>query len=359
MHPILAKRERLLLYLALWIVFGLLLATVITVGTRTPFLWAAIFTLPLAMLLGLLSLPYWYLVRVLPADATPLPRLAGTWLGVGFVSLAVWIGVAILWRTLLIRVVTGQWLEWDPTPMTTLLLFNGAIGLFVALLGHYMLAAFDRSVLAERRALELRVLAREAELRSLRGQLDPHFLFNSLNSVAALIGTDAQAARRMCYLMAGFFRKSLGLGGQDSIALAEELSLAETFLAIEEVRFGARLRKRFDVDRDALTLAVPPLVLQPLVENAVHHGVAHLLDGGEVMVRARQRDGLLELAVENPCDPDRPPSRGAGVGLANVRSRINALFGHRASVDVSSAPDSFRVSIVLPASPAVGSACAS
>jgi LytS/YehU family sensor histidine kinase len=151
--------------------------------------------------------------------------------------------------------------------------------------------------------------------------------------------------------MAGFFRKSLALGGQQSIALAEEISLAETFLAIEEVRFGERLRKKFEVDSDALTLAVPPLVLQPLVENAVHHGVAHLVDGGEVMVRARQHDGLLELAVENPCDPDRPPSRGVGVGLANVRSRINALFGHRGSVDVVTTSDNFRVSIVLPASP--------
>ena len=118
------------------------------------------------------------------------------------------------------------------------------------------------------------------------------------------------------------------------------------------MRFGERLRKRFDVAEDALTLAVPPLVLQPLVENAVHHGVAHLLDGGEVTVRARRRDGLLELAVENPCDPDRPPSRGAGVGLQNVRSRIETLFGHRASVDVTAAPNSFRVAIVLPASPA-------
>jgi two-component system sensor histidine kinase AlgZ len=360
MHPILARRERLLLYLSLWVVFGLLLSTVVMVGEHTPFLIAAEWVMPLALMLGLLSLPFWYLVRVLPADTTPLARLAGTWLGVGFVSLAIWIAAGIGWRSLIMRMITGNWVEWDKRPTTILLLFSGAIGLFVALLGNYMLAAFDRSVQAERRALELRVLAREAELRSLRGQLDPHFLFNSLNSVAALIGTDAQAARRMCYLMAAFFRKSLGLGGQQSIPLSEEISLAETFLAIEEVRFGDRLRKKFDVDQDALSLAVPPLVLQPLVENAVHHGVAHLLEGGEVMVRARQRDGLLELAVENPCDPDRPPSRGAGVGLANVRSRIDTLFGHRGSVDVTAAPDSFRVSIVLPASPAaVGRACAS
>jgi two-component system, LytTR family, sensor histidine kinase AlgZ len=360
MHPIVARRERLLLYLALWIGFGVLHAAVIMVGTRTSFLHSVLFTLPLALLLGLLSLPYWYLVRVLPANSTPIMRLAGTWLGVGMVSLAIWLAAAIGWRSLLMRVTYGSWQDWDPTPMTVLLLFSGASPLLVAVLGHYMIAAFDHSAQAERRALELRVLAREAELRSLRGQLDPHFLFNSLNSVAALIGTDAQAARRMCFLMAGFFRKSLGLGGQQSIPLAEEISLAETFLAIEEVRFGERLRKRFDVDREALDLAVPPLVLQPLVENAVHHGVAHLVNGGEVMVRARQRDGLLELAVENPCDPDRPPSRGAGVGLANVRSRIDALFGHRASVDVNSTPDNFRVSIVLPAAPAVGMrACAS
>jgi LytS/YehU family sensor histidine kinase len=98
-------------------------------------------------------------------------------------------------------------------------------------------------------------------------------------------------------------------------------------------------------------LAVPPLVLQPLVENAVHHGVAHLVDGGEITVRARRRDGLLELAVENPCDPERPASRGAGVGLQNVRSRIETLFGHRASVDVNAEPHRFRVAIVLPATP--------
>ena len=352
MHPIVARRERLILYLALWVVFGVLLATVINVGGHTRIVDALKLALPLSLLLGALSLPYWYLVRVLPADMTPLARLAGTWLGVGFVSLAIWVAAGIGWQSLLMRIATGRWIDWDATPVTTLMLFSGAIGLLVALLGHYMLSAFDRSMQAERRALELRVLAREAELRSLRGQLDPHFLFNSLNSVAALIGTDSQAARRMCFLMAGFFRKSLGLGGQQSIPLSEEISLVETFLAIEEVRFGDRLRKKFDVDRDALALAVPPLVLQPLVENAVHHGVAHLVDGGEVVVRARQRDGLLELAVENPCDPDRPPSRGAGVGLANVRSRINALFGHRGSVDVTATPDTFRVSVVLPASPA-------
>ncbi len=349
LHPIVARRERLLLYLAVWLAFGALLAAVVAFRGDTTFVWAAVFTIPLAILLGLQSLSCWYLVQVMPMEETPLPRLVGTWVGAGFVMLAIWVAAALGWAWLLRLTVPQALDDGAANGLTPLLLFSGAVGLLVAVLGHYMLVAFERSTQAERRALELRVLARESELRSLRGQLDPHFLFNSLNSVAALIGTDSQAARRMCFLMSGFFRKSLALGGKQSIALAEELSLAQTFLAIEEVRFGERLRTRFDVADDTLTLSVPPLVLQPLVENAIHHGVAHLLEGGEVTVRAQRRDGLLELVVENPCDPERPASRGAGVGLANVRSRINTLFAHRASVDVTAQPTSFRVAILLPA----------
>lgn len=352
LHPILARRDRRLLYLTVWLGFGVLLAAVVAFRGDTSFAWSTVYAMPLALLLGVQSLSCWYLVQVLPVNETPLVRLTTTWIGAGLFLLAIWVAAALGWARLL-RATVPQALDDEVAyGLAPLLLFSGAVGLLVAVLGHYMLVAFERFTLAERSELEMRVLARESELKSLRGQLDPHFLFNSLNSVAALIGTDAPAARRMCFLMAGFFRKSLALGGKQALSMAEELSLAETFLAIEEVRFGERLRKRFEVEEDVLTLSVPPLVLQPLVENAVHHGIAHLLEGGEVVVTAKRRDSLLEIVVENPCDPDRPPSRGAGVGLANVRSRIDALFGHRASVDVTAGTNSFRVAILLPAQPA-------
>ncbi len=352
MHPILAHRRRLALYLVLWLAFGVLLAGVVAWSGNAPLAWGLRFALPVAVLLGFLTLSCWYLVRSLPAGETPWPRLVGTWLGAGVVTLAVWVAAGMAWGRFLLGGVPQTIADRAIAALAPLLVFAGAVGFALAGVGHYLSAAFERSRAAERRALELQVHAREAELRSLKAQLDPHFLFNSLNSVAALIGTDAPAARRMCFLMAGFFRKSLGLGRQESIALGEEVYLAETYLAIEEVRFGARLRSVFDVSEDALSLAVPPLVLQPLVENAVHHGIAHLIDGGQIRVGARRREGLLELAVENPCDPERPASRGAGVGLGNVRARLEALFGHRVSVDVQSSPESFRVAILLPAQPA-------
>ena len=348
MHPILAHRGRLLLYLAVWVVFGALLAGVIAFRSDLSLAWALAFALPLGVLLGMQALSSWYLVQMLPPGEVPLARLAATWGGTGALLLAIWLWLALGWAWVLNA--SGLFARTpDASALAPFLLFSGSVGLGMVVLGHYTVAAFERSRQAEHRALELRVLAREAELRFLRGQLDPHFLFNSLNSVAALIGSDAAAARSMCYLVADFFRKSVRLGMQQSIALHEELSIAETFLAIEQIRFGARLRKRFEIEDDVRNLAVPALVLQPLVENAVHHGIAHLLEGGEVTVTARRRGALLELTVDNPCDPERPASRGTGVGLGNVRARIASLFEHRASVDVEVSPERFRVLILLPA----------
>ena len=348
MHPILRRRSRLLLYLAVWVAFGLLLDVVLVFGGADP-QWSTMFTVPLAVLLGLQSLAFWYLVQSMPPGETPVLRMTFTWLAAGIVSLAVWLLAAFAWVQFLLP--EGQQdsaYPGSPYAAFPLLAFAGAIGILLAVLGHYLAGAFQRSRDAERRALELQVLARESELKSLRAQLDPHFLFNSLNSVAALIGTDPAAARQMCFLMAQFFRKSLSLGRQQSIPLAEEITLIETFMSIERVRFGDRLRAKIDIAEDVRNVTVPPLVLQPLVENAVHHGVAHLLEGGEVNVTARQRQTFLEIVVENPCDPDRPPSRGTGMGLANVRSRVETLCGNRASVDVDARDTSFRVSILLP-----------
>lgn len=347
MHPIFKHRGRLLMYLGVWVVFGLLLTVVFVFGGGAPLDWSLEFAVPVAVVLGLQSLPFWYVVQAMPPDDTPVARMAIIWGVAGLASLLVWIGLAYAWAMWLLP--EGEQYGASAAGMLPLLIFAGAIGISLAVLGHYLAGAFQRSRNAERRALELQVLAREAELKSLRAQLDPHFLFNSLNSVAALIGNDTAAARQMCFLMAQFFRKSLTLARQQAIPLSEEVSLAETFLAIEKVRFGDRLRTSFDIADDVKNVSVPPLMLQPLVENAVHHGVAHMLEGGEVCVQARRREGFLELVVANPCDPDRPPSRSTGVGLANVRSRVETLCGHRASVDVDASETAFRVSILLPA----------
>jgi hypothetical protein len=354
-HPVLRTRGRLLVYLAAWAGLGTLLALAVTSAGGVGFGSALLFALPLLLLLGFQSLGSWYLVRALPTESTPAPRLLASWMAAALLSVGVWTLLGLVWAAFLLER-AGAGLDARREILLRSAPLLGAVGLLgflVAVLAHYLLEAAERSRSAERRTLELQVHARDAELRALKAQLDPHFLFNSLNSVAALIGTDARAARRMCFLMAGFFRKSLALGRREAIPLGEEIFLAETFLAIEEVRFGERLRTSFEVDEEALTLAVPPLLLQPLVENAVHHGIAHLVDGGVVRIAARRAGDGLVVEVENPCDSERPPSRGAGVGLANVRARLAAAYAHRGVLEVEVDPERFRARLLLPAEPAV------
>src|SRR4029078_8405340 len=158
---------------------------------------------------------------------------------------------------------------------------------------------------SERSGVALQVRARDAELRALRAQLDPHFLFNSLQSISALTTADPQAARRMCLLLAAFLRDTLTLGSQPRISIGRELLLARRFLEIEQVRFGERLQVDIESWR-AVQILVPPLILQPLVENAVRHGIAHALEGGVVRVRAVAGIAQLVIIVENAGDPDPP-----------------------------------------------------
>lgn len=347
MHPILRSRGRLLAYLLLWVTFGALLAGIIAVTGEASLQWGELFVMPLAVLMGLQCLPCWYLVRGMVPGEVPAWRMAGTWFGTSFVLISLWLVAATLWMRVLRNF--GLTPSVDPGTLMPLLVFAGFVGVVIAILGLYSEAAGERSRDAERRALELRALAREAEMSFLRRQLDPHFLFNSLNSVAALIGSDATAARRMCLLMADFFRNSLKFSAQQTIALSDELKLIETFLAIEQVRFGDRLRCSVEVTEAAARMQLPALLLQPLVENAVHHGIAHLVDGGEIRISAKVRGNLLDVVVENSCDPDRPASRGTGLGLANVRGRVESMYGTRARMDVDSTPQTFRVLLALPA----------
>jgi two-component system, LytTR family, sensor histidine kinase AlgZ len=213
---------------------------------------------------------------------------------------------------------------------------------------HYLLIAVEASREAERRALEQHLMAKEAELRALRAQIDPHFMFNSLHSISALTATDPEAARQMALLLATFLRETLRLGALHRISLADEFAIIDRFLAIEQIRFGPRLRVERLADPDVSACLVPPLLLQPLVENAVVHGVSQLVDGGTITVRASRTPALLTVEIENPCDPDRARTRGVGLGLELLRRRLTTQYGFADAVHATERDGRFRVEVRLP-----------
>jgi signal transduction histidine kinase len=199
-----------------------------------------------------------------------------------------------------------------------------------------------RIVRMENRQAELRELAVSAQLAALRAQVNPHFLFNSLNSIAQLIATDPAKAEACVERLAEIYRYLLHRSHADFVPLAEELSVAESYLEIERARFGDALKVEEHIDARARHLLLPSLILQPLVENAVKHGISPKVGGGRVTIEARIDDGDLRLAVLDTGVGVGPADQRAifehGVGLRSVRDRLLRLYGDDYAPQVVSQP---------------------
>ncbi len=350
MHPLLSDSRRLLGYAALWLAMGLLWAWLLVRWEQAGWAASLLFAVPMALVLGFVAASAYFVCRSLPfARRQFFVGLAAFAMAAAASSLA-WLAICHLWA-LLARSALPQDLALRLTPDLSLLLFTAGCGLYLmSLLAHDVLVAFETLRESQRREAQSRVLAREAELQMLRTQINPHFLFNSLNSISALTSMDPAGARQMTIELAQFFRQTLALSEKKTIALADELALCQNFLAIEKVRFGDKLDASWQIDAGALGALLPPMLLQPLLENAIKHGIRTRVDGGTIAVQVTTRDTWLYLAVSNPMDADAPPAdAGTGTGLKNLRARLDSLYAGQARVDWKAAgPERFEVHVALP-----------
>ena len=299
---------------------------------------------------GALTLPVWWIV-VRQLDGRPRAQaLAHAVLG----PLWVWAWFAI-YRGM--APVLGYWVlpgtaqVWDLyIPALVYLAQFGALHAARYVSEVKRQAVAERALLA--RQAELEGAARDAQLAALRAQMDPHFLFNTLNSVAASVPPEQGATRDLVARLAGLVRYTLAAARRDRVLLREEIDFVRDYLALEQERMGDRLAVEVDADADALDVLVPPMLIQPLVENAVRHGLAPTLGGGTVRVEARcVGDAVHVLVRDDGAGPSRPvatllagsgPDAGArrtGVGLANTDARLRALFGDGLALDVPGSGD--------------------
>jgi len=349
-HPILENRQRLTLYLLAWFPIAAILTAVLRRGFES---WpeAALVALPMSLLYAFMCLSAWYVCLAVPMRDQTTLRLLATLSIASALSSAVWFAAGAVWALAI-----EPWVDLLPglseryNAQFTPIFLNGVTLFLLAAAVHYLLVTLDASRGVEKRALELQVLAREAELKALRAQIDPHFLFNSLNSISALTVSDPQGARSMCLLLADFLRTSLVLGAKQQIPVSEELRLVEGFLSIEKIRYGNRLSVERSVGPECDGCLVPPLLIQPLVENAIRHGIAPLIEGGTVRLDIQRAGPAIEILLENPIDPQgtQRVQTGAGLGLENVKSRLARLFPGQANVNVSRDEDRFQVRLRFP-----------
>jgi len=365
MHPFFANRWRLFLYLTAWLFVGAILALLLQAATPRAPVRVALLAFPMALVYAFMCLSAWWVCRAAPLGVTSALRGFGILFGATVLESLVWAGIANFWAQITTPLSQSWGTGFDFGGHGTWAVAAGLTGseirtrdftvFFIAGVGlyqfsaavSYLLIAFEKAAAAERRALESQVLARDAEVRALRAQLNPHFLFNSLNSINALVGSDPEAARRMCERLGDFLRQTLSLAGRETVPLADEVRLVERYLAIERVRFGDRLESRIRVAPEVASFPIPPLLLQPLAENAVKHGISERVEGGVIEITATPHgDGLL-ITVENPYDEDAVSQRGEGVGLENVRQRLRATEARRAHLQTSEENGHYRVELTL------------
>ncbi len=223
------------------------------------------------------------------------------------------------------------------------------LGYFLAWTGtHLALTYHWESEDNHRRAILLAEMTRDAERAALRYQLNPHFLFNTLNSVASLVGDGRnREAEAMLVNLATFLRSTLTVEPAGMISLGEEIALQQSYLEIERARFGERLAVEIDVSEELARTPVPMLILQPLIENAVRHGLGRSEAPLTIRVAARRQDGSVLLTVEDDGSGEPAPG-GAGVGLANVAARLRAHFGEGGRLEAGPGAGGFRVALTLP-----------
>ncbi|NTW58474.1 MAG: histidine kinase [Nitrospirae bacterium] len=226
------------------------------------------------------------------------------------------------------------------------------LGILFGLLVSYVFVSLERISEERLQRIEMEKAALEAELRLVQSQMEPHFLFNTLANVRSLIDADPPRAGAMLETFVAFLRTSLRASRERTVPLSLELEIVKNYLDLFRMRMGDRLRYQIDLPDMLRGVPIPPLLIQPLIENAVKHGLEPAIEGGEVAITVDQEDNKVRIRVTDSGVGIRETSGGSGIGLENVRKRLTIIFGERASLVLEErAPHGVTATIMLPAGP--------
>ncbi|HLY16409.1 MAG TPA: histidine kinase [Bryobacteraceae bacterium] len=348
MHPLLVSGAALAIYLAGWVPLAALLIYVLEASGTLGWEASAAIVAPACLVYAFVCLSPWYVVRMTPLRGSAVTRIIATNFAAAIAGSILLLAIARATAIALSHFTAFHNVDQRFRPHAPLLFGMGVLIYLLSAGMHYSMASVEESKEALNREMQALVAARDAELKALKAQINPHFLFNSLNSISALAGIDAARAREMCVRLSDFLRSSLRMGERETVPLSEELELAHNYLGVEQVRFGGRLQVEQQIEPGCEAALVPPLLLQPLVENAVKHGIASLVDGGTILLAARLDETSLRLTVENPFDPEGSTARKNGLGLQIVKRRLAARYGDRAAMAVESGDRRYRAEILVP-----------
>jgi sensor histidine kinase YesM len=299
-----------------------------------------------ALIYSGLSLTLWYPFMYFKSGSPKISSVISNHTITGAISVSLWILITRFILNLIMKDQVDFQAYWDTT-----LPYRIGTGIFIyslVVLTYYLVVSL--SDLSERKAREARLesVVKETELRLLRSQINPHFLFNSLNSISSLTITDPERAREMIVKLSEFMRYALSRKDEQPVSLRHELENLLLYLDIEKVRFGDKLITEEKIEDQCLDFMIPVMLLQPLYENAIKHGVYESTETVRIITNARLTEEFMEITISNNYNPESFQKRGTGTGLSNVARRVELYYGNNASLRTSKENGMFTVSIYLP-----------
>jgi len=345
-HPVSQSKTRLTIWWLVWFLVGL--------GQSVLFYFAYgsfLDIIPPDIVLSLtiysgIALLLWYPFRFFNTSKTSIAVLISNLIGSGVITVSLWI---IIIRFLMLHIFPENnhyQAYWEAT-------FPYRVGTGVFIYGMVILAYYlfeSLSNLAEKNAREARLesLVKETELKMLRSQINPHFLFNSLNSISSLTITDPEKARTMVVKLSEFMRYALSRKDEQPVSFESELINLRLYLDIEKTRFGERLITEENIQRYCLEIKIPAMLLQPLYENAIKHGVYESTGNVKIVTEAKIEKGFLEIKISNDYDQDSAPIKGTGTGLLNVFRRLELFYGNKGLISTKKEDGIFTVQLFIP-----------
>lgn len=335
-----------MIYTIVWIIVAVLHGTMLWYFMKFPVSIVITEALTSSLLFGLLGLLAWYPTRYIPFQRQFPFYSVIAHVAAGILVLLTWL---LLTVGLLGEVFRGneEYSDFLTGSIVWRSLSGGIIYLLLVLI--YYMASYSQK-LQERAQQEERLknLVRESELSMLKSQINPHFLFNSLNSISSLTMSNPDEARDMIIRLSDFLRYSLKHRENEFVPLKEEVGRMRDYLAIEKIRFGDKLKFEFEIEAECEEVPVPTMIFQPLFENAIKHGVYESVTPVALRFDCKTDNGYMKCVLSNDYDPGIPSRKGTGVGLQNVRQRIELVYDNKGSIHWKREQGKFNVIILFP-----------
>lgn len=342
-HPFISRPRLAIFYGLFWLISASIMVLFATLINKIDFGIAMIEVFTFLILFSIIGTAIWYVIKFSTLEDNSIFRIISAHLIAATIIVFIWLyaGVVIV---KLLHPQADRWMQHS--------LYNRAFGgymlyiiyvVFFYAINYYQ--GFKEKLRNEGKLISL---VKEAELHALKSQINPHFLFNSLNSISSLTMTDPVKAQEMVINLSQLMRYSLKHDQNEKVSFKQEVENNKLYLQIEKVRFGKKLNPVFNIEPESLHTEIPNMILQPLYENAIKYGVYETTEPVDVITTSRLVNDVLEVTIQNTYDPDVLSKKGEGIGLRNIRDRLQIIYGNPHLLKIMDDKKEFTVTLNIP-----------